>query len=143
MTTNAYPQHPRPSCHAAIIEHGRLLLIQRAHDPYQGWWGLPGGGVELGETVAEALRREVREETGLEIAVGRFLDLKDAIGREGGNRVLYHYVILFFTATVLGGTLQAGDDAARAVWVPPEALADHPLVPGAEDIIRLAGFIRA
>lgn len=133
--------HPRPSCHAAIVHDGRILLIQRGHDPYKGRWGFPGGGVELGETVAEALRREVYEETGLQVAVGPFLALKDAIGRGNNDDILYHYVILFFAAFVVAGDLRAGDDAAQALWVPKESLNRHPLVPGAEEIMSLIGFI--
>lgn len=137
-----YPRHPRPSCHAVIPDPAgsRLLLIQRASEPYRGWWGLPGGAIELGETVEEALRREVQEETGLEIAPGRLLTLKDAIGCDAEQRVTYHFVILFFTATLLGGELRAGDDAASAAWVEVSELDRYPLVPGAAEVIRLAGL---
>lgn len=131
-------RHPRPSCHAAIVAGGRLVLIQRAHEPFQGWWGLPGGAVELGETVKEALEREVREETGLEITPGRFLALRDAIGRDQTSGIRYHYVILFFQAELLGGELRAGDDAARAEWVGREELRRYNLVPGIEDVIHMA-----
>lgn len=131
-------RHPRPSCHAAIVAGGRLVLIQRAHEPFRGWWGLPGGAVELGETVTEALKREVQEETGLQITPGRFLTLRDAIGRDAASGVRYHYVILFFQAELLGGELRAGDDAARAEWVGPGELRRYSLVPGAEDVIRTA-----
>lgn len=137
-----YPEHPRPSCHAVIPDATgrRLVLIQRGGEPYRGWWGLPGGAVELGETVEEALRREVREETGLEIAVDRLLTLKDAIGRDEERRITYHFVILFFTARLLGGRLRAGDDAAGARWVAVADLDAYPLVPGAAEVIRLAGL---
>lgn len=131
-------RHPRPSCHAAIVTGGRLVLVQRAHEPYRGWWGLPGGAVELGETVAEALEREVREETGLVVTPRGFLALRDAIGRDSASGVRYHYVILFFLAEFLGGKLRAGDDAARAEWVAQGDLGRYNLVPGAEDIIRMA-----
>ncbi len=136
------PLHPRPSCHAVIPDETgqRLVLIQRACEPYRGWWGLPGGAVELGETVEEALRREVREETGLEIAVDRLLTLKDAIGRDDEQGITYHFVILFFSARLLGGRLRAGDDAASAEWVPVSELPRYPLVPGADEVIRLAGL---
>lgn len=134
----AFPAHPRPSCHAVIADGRRLVLVERAHDPYRGWWGLPGGAVELGETVEEALRREVREETGLLVGVDRFLTLKDAIACDAQNRIVYHYVILFFQATLLGGELRAGDDAARAVWVDARDLGRYRLVPGVDEVVELA-----
>ncbi len=133
-----FSPHPRPSCHAVIADGRRLVLVERAHEPYRGWWGLPGGAVELGETVEEALRREVREETGLDVDVGGFLTLKDAIACDARNRILYHYVILFFRATLLGGELRAGDDAASAVWVEAAELHRYRLVPGIEDVIGKA-----
>lgn len=114
------------------------MLIQRAHEPFQGWWGLPGGAVELGETVTEALEREVMEETGLKVAPGRLLTLRDAIGGDHASGIRYHYVILFFQAALLSGKLQAGDDAARAEWVGVGELGRYNLVPGVEDVIRLA-----
>lgn len=129
---------PRPSCHAAITRGGRLLLVKRKHDPYQGWWGLPGGAVELGEAVEEALIREVREETGLDVAVGDFLLLRNAIGRDDAGAITYHYVVLFYRARVLGGTLRAGDDAEKARWTPLDRLPDL-LVPGARQVIDLIG----
>lgn len=134
----AFPAHPRPSCHAVIADGRRLVLVERAHEPYRGWWGLPGGAVELGETVEEALRREVREETGLLVGIGRFLTLKDAIACDARNRIVYHYVILFFQATLLGGELRAGDDAARAVWVETGDLGRYRLVPGVDEVVDLA-----
>lgn len=138
MEKEPYWRHPRPSCHAAIVAGDRLVLIQRAHEPFKGWWGLPGGAVELGETVKEALEREVREETGLLVVPGRFLTLRDAIGRDHESGVRYHYVILFFQAELVGGDLCAGDDAACAEWVGREELERYNLVPGVEEVIRMA-----
>lgn len=127
---------PRPSCHAAVMRDGYVLLVKRKHDPYQGWWGLPGGAVELGEAVEDALTREVREETGLDVAAGEFLTLRNAIGRDGAGAITYHYVVLFYRARVLGGTLKAGDDAEEAGWTPLDRLPEL-LVPGARQVIDL------
>lgn len=135
-----YPEQPRPSCHAALLDNGRVLLVRRAVEPYLGYWGLPGGGVELGETVEEAVRREVEEETGIRCQVERFLVYRDAINREESGRVRFHYVVMFFAARPTGGRLRAGDDAAEARWVPREELDRYPLVPGVPEIIRMAGL---
>lgn len=117
-----------------------MLLVKRGSQPYRGYWGLPGGAVELGETVAAALAREVREETGLDVTVGKFLDYIDAISRDEDGRVRYHYVIFFFVAEVTGGTLTPSSDAAEAAWFEPEALRALPLTPGADRILALAGI---
>lgn len=131
---------PRPSCHAVVTDGRRVLLVLRGHPPFAGWWGLPGGAIEPGETVAEALVREVREETGIEVEPERLLAYKDAIARDGDGRLRHHYVILFFLARARSSTLRPDSDAADARWVEPPELPGLRLVPGAEDVLRLAGF---
>ncbi|HEX6988085.1 MAG TPA: NUDIX hydrolase [Bacillota bacterium] len=129
---------PRPSCHAVLIENDAVLLVRRGSEPFRGSWGLPGGAVELGETVVEALRRELREETHLEIEVGRLITYKDAVGRDAvTGRVGHHYVILFFTARRVGGHLQAGSDAAEVRWVDRDELKRLPLVPDLPALLDL------
>lgn len=112
-----YPEHPLPSCHALVREGDRILLTKRGRPPFQGYWGLPGGGIELGETVEAAVRREVLEETGLDTAVTRVLGYSDGIQHDDLGRVRWHYVILYVEASVVGGVLRAGDDAADVQWV--------------------------
>lgn len=112
-----YPQHPLPSCHALVRADDRFLLVRRGRPPFAGHWGLPGGGVELGETVEEAVRREVREETGLDIAVTRLLGYADGLQHDAEGKVQWHYVILYLEAAVTGGELRPGDDAADVQWV--------------------------
>lgn len=127
---------PRPSCHAVIWEADNVLLVRRAGEPFRGWWGLPGGAVELGETVVEALRREVWEETGLQVDVGPFIRFKDAISREhDSGRVRHHYVILFFLAYRQGGSLRPDSDAAEVCWVPRDRVNDLQLVPGLQELL--------
>lgn len=126
--SKAYPSHPRPSCHGLIVEENRVLLVERLRDPLAGHWGLPGGGIEVGETVAAALEREVREETGLQVAINRLLTYKDAIERDQAGQVKYHYILMLLEARVVGGTLKAGDDAGNVRWVPLEELPRYAVV---------------
>jgi ADP-ribose pyrophosphatase YjhB (NUDIX family) len=105
---------------------GRLLLIRRGHDPGAGLWSVPGGRVERGETDAEAVIREIREETGLAIKPGRLIG---SVERPGTDPETV-YAIRDYAAEVIGGTLAAGDDADDARWVTREELDDLPLTPG-------------
>lgn len=128
-----YPAHPLIGVSAFIAEKGSVLLVKRARPPLV--WSLPGGLVEVGETLEAAARREVREETGLEVAVERFVRPVDVIRHDATGRVERHYVLAVFTARVTGGILAAGDDAAEAEWVPGPAVAGRELTPGTAAII--------
>jgi 8-oxo-dGTP diphosphatase len=124
-----------------VIDKGRVLLIRRGKQPLRGRWVVPGGTVELGETLEQAVVRELREETGLEVRPGELVTVFDRIAREGGV-VRYHYVIADFVCHVIGGTLRAGDDALDAVFASPEELDGYALPPKALDVV-LDGFRRA
>ncbi|GAA3424892.1 NUDIX hydrolase [Streptosporangium sandarakinum] len=117
----------RVNCVGAIIldASGRLLLVRRGRPPGEGLWSVPGGRVEPGESDAEAVAREVLEETGLTVAVGR---LAGSVDRPGPGGVVYG--IRDYLAEVRGGTLAAGDDAADAGWFSPGELARLPLTTG-------------
>jgi 8-oxo-dGTP diphosphatase len=130
-----YPTHPWPSCNALIYQDGHVLLVRRNGEPYKGYWSLPGGKVELGETVLEALRRECREETGLEVAPGRLLGYKDAITRDAQGNVRFHYVIFYYEARPVGGTLQAEYEADGLRWFPLEQVVHDLLI---TDSVQLA-----
>jgi 8-oxo-dGTP diphosphatase len=125
-------------CVGAVIkdERGRLLLIRRGHDPGAGLWSLPGGRVEPGETDAEALVREMREETGLVVQAGRLLGSVRRPYRDGGVVDIRDYV-----ATVIGGTLNAGDDAADIRWVDEEEFAGLPVTEGLAQILTSWGVL--
>jgi 8-oxo-dGTP diphosphatase len=114
-------------CVGAVIkdDHGRLLLIKRGHAPGAGLWSLPGGRIEPGETDAEALAREIREETGLAVRPGLLIGTVRRPGQDGDVLDIRDYA-----ATVTGGTLRAGDDAAEARWVPPGELESLPTTEG-------------
>jgi 8-oxo-dGTP diphosphatase len=111
-----FPLAPLVGVGAVIVLHGRVLLIQRGRDPMKGHWTLPGGALEVGESLAQGVAREVREETGLNVEVLDLVELLDRIHRED-DRVRYHYVIADYLCRVTGGELHAASDADAARWV--------------------------
>jgi ADP-ribose pyrophosphatase YjhB (NUDIX family) len=116
MLQREYPLSPLVGVGAVIVQNGRVLLVQRGREPMKGRWTIPGGLIEIGESLLEAVVRETREETGLEIEPIELVELLDRIHREEG-RVRYHYVIADYLCRVVGGTLAAADDAAAVRWV--------------------------
>lgn len=121
----------------AVIKdgEGRLLLVQRGHDPGKGLWSVPGGRIEDGESDAEALVREVREETGLIVSAGR---LAGRVRRPAGNDV---YDIRDYYATVTGGVLAPGDDAAAAAWAGAREITTFPITDGLVESLRSWGAL--
>ena len=110
----------------------RVLLIQRGRDPGKGMWTVPGGRVEPGEPLAAAVRREIREETGLAVEVGPLVEVVERIGGA------FHYVILDYLATIRGGTLTAGSDVTAAQFCDAAALAQLPLTDGLLPVLAAA-----
>lgn len=101
---------------ALIFREGQVLLVERGNAPLQGYWALPGGAVETGERLEQALIREVLEETGLHVSIGPIATVFERIMPDSTGRCEYHYVLVDFYCSVLGGTLQAGDDSRQARW---------------------------
>ena len=132
------PTRPVLGGAAVVIHDGRVVLIRRGKAPSAGEWSIPGGAVELGESVEAALRREVREETGLDIAVGRFLEVFERVEHDDDRAVRFHFVVLDYAATVISGTLCAGDDAADVALVDPADLDRYALADTVRRVISAA-----
>jgi len=111
-----FPEAPRIGIGAVIVHQGGVLLVQRGREPLKGHWSLPGGLVELGESLQTAVIREIEEETGLLVEPVELIELLDRIHREG-ERIRYHYVIADYLCRVVGGALKAASDADAVRWV--------------------------
>jgi 8-oxo-dGTP diphosphatase len=111
-----YPQAPLLAVGAVVVQEGRVLLVRRGSQPLKGHWTLPGGALELGESLAEGVAREVREETGLKVEPVELVEIIDRIHRDG-QRIRYHYVIADYLCRVNGGELRAASDAEAVRWV--------------------------
>ena len=124
-----YPEAPIAGVGAVIVQKSpdgvpRVLLIRRGQEPLKGEWSLPGGAIELGETLEQAICREVLEETGLIVEVLDTVHAFDRISRDDQGRVRYHYVLVDFLCRVTGGTLACATDAAEARWATIDQLQD-------------------
>ena len=126
---------------AIIIDQGTLLLVKRDRAPARGQWSLPGGRVEIGETLREALVREVREETSIDVEVDGLIGVAERIVRDDGGAIEHHYVILDFVCTPRTTAVKAGDDAADARWVPVGQLADMDLTAGLLEFLSDRGVL--
>ncbi len=138
----AYPSQPVIGVGAIVLQQDEVLLIRRGAAPQKGLWSLPGGGLELGESLDQAVQREVLEETGLEVRVLEFAGVFERITKDDTEAVQYHYVLLDYLCEMVGGALAAGDDAAEAEWVSRDTLCDRSLTPGLEDVIDKAFRLR-
>src|SRR5450755_441889 len=103
----SYPDRPFLGVGALIFDGDSILLVERGHEPLKGWWSLPGGILETGETLANGIRREVREETGLEVEPGAIVEVFERIMPDAEGRAQYHYVLIDYVCRVAGGGLQA------------------------------------
>lgn len=117
-----YPDHPIVGVAAVVVHDHQVLLVQRGREPGKGTWGVPGGVLELGETLDAGLRREVMEECGIEIEVGPLLATFEAMERDQAGRLRFHYVVIDYLARYVGGEPRPDDDADQAQWVPLDLL---------------------
>jgi 8-oxo-dGTP diphosphatase len=133
-----YPKHPLLGIGALIFKGRRILMVERGGNPLKGYWSLPGGLVEAGETLEAAVKREILEETGLRVTPTKIFELFERIMPDAQGRAEYHYVLLDYICKVVGGTLQAGDDVSRAEWVARKDLPSLLITEGTLDVIERA-----
>lgn len=133
-----YPDRPIVGVGGVVVQEGAVLLVQRAADPLKGRWTLPGGAVELGETLTEALARELREETGLEVKIIDLVEVFERIHREAEGPPRYHYVLIDYLCVPVGGTACAGSDVAAVAWARPEEFPRYQLTEKTAAVIAKA-----
>ena len=129
MADNSYPNEPKVAVGAVVFKNGEVLLVRRGQPPSQDFWAIPGGCVEIGETLQQAAEREIFEETGIKIRAKEPVYTFDVIDRDGHGKIRFHYVIVDLAADYLSGDPKAGDDAAEARWVSAQQIDDLQVSP--------------
>ena len=125
---------------AIIFDGASVLLVKRAGEPLKGWWSIPGGLLETGEKLEDAVRRETLEETGLQVEIVYRFDLFERIMRDTEGRAEYHYVLVDYVCKVTGGELVSGDDVSRVEWVPCTNLRDYKVTSGTIEAVERAYY---
>jgi 8-oxo-dGTP diphosphatase len=131
-----YPDRPLIGVGAIIVDSNRVAVVRRAHEPLKGEWSIPGGVLELGETLRDGVAREALEETGLVIASGEVLEVFDRIARDAQGRIQFHYVLVDFLCRRVSGELRAGGDASEARWISAPELNRFPIADSAQAVLR-------
>ena len=138
MSDRRYPDRPFIGIGAVIVHEGRVVLVKRRFEPLAGQWSIPGGAVEIGETLEACVAREMTEETGFIVEVGPVVEVLDRITRDDDGRVLYHFVLIDYLCWPIGGELRAGSDVAEAALAEPSELAQYQLTEKATAVIERA-----
>jgi ADP-ribose pyrophosphatase YjhB (NUDIX family) len=133
-----YPERPLVGVGGVIISGERALLIRRGNPPLEGQWSIPGGMLELGESIKEGVRRELAEETGIEVRVGELIEVFERIVPGEGGRVRYHFVILDYLCDVVRGEAKAGSDVTDVAWACEDELERFGLTAVATRVLRQA-----
>jgi len=133
-----YPKRPLVGVGAIIFKRDRILMAQRGKEPLKGWWSLPGGALELGEGLQDAVRREVLEETGLEVEPVKLFEVFERIMRDDSGAPEYHYVLIDYVCRVTGGKLFPGDDVCAVEWVRRRDLGGVQITEGTLAVIERA-----
>lgn len=138
VDTRRYPSRPFLGVGALIFEQEQLLLVERGKEPLKGYWSLPGGIVEVGESLEAAIQREVREETGLEVEPVVMFEIFERIMPDAGGKTEYHYVLIDYICKPVGGRLQAASDVSRVAWVSQPDLTQYRLTEGTLAVVERA-----
>ncbi len=123
---------------ATIFDGASVVLVERAGEPLKGWWSIPGGLLETGEKLEDAVRRETLEETGLRVEIVYRFDIFERIMRDAAGRAEYHYVLVDYVCKATGGELVPGDDVSRVEWVPCVRLHDYKVTSGTIEAVERA-----
>ncbi len=121
-----------------VISEGRALLIRRGGPPLEGQWSIPGGMLEVGETIVEGVRRELSEETGIEVRVGELIEVFERINPDAAGKTKYHFVVLDYLCVAIRGEARAGSDVTDVAWVTPSELEKYSLTGTATRVILKA-----
>lgn len=138
MMQREHPKQPLVGVGALIVENGKVVLIKRGKAPLLGEWSIPGGMLELGETLRQGAEREALEETGLAVHATELLGVFDRVVPDAEGKIIYHYVLIDFLCERVSGDLHAGADAADAKWLTPAEVAELPLAEDTAGVIRAA-----
>jgi ADP-ribose pyrophosphatase len=141
MARREFPDQPVVGVGAVVIREGKILLVKRGIAPSKGLWAIPGGALELGETLQQAAEREILEETGLTIRAHEPVYAFDFFERTHDGRVRFHFVIVDVWADYISGDVQGADDALEARWLAPADLADLPVSPNTLKLLEHIGFM--
>jgi ADP-ribose pyrophosphatase YjhB (NUDIX family) len=133
-----YPDRPLVGVGAVIVRDGCVVIVERSTEPLKGQWSVPGGALEVGETLRQCAAREALEETGLQVEATEVLDVFDSIYTDPDGRTRYHYVLIDFYCRVIGGELKVGSDAAQARWITRQEMENFRIAETAQKVIRKA-----
>jgi 8-oxo-dGTP diphosphatase len=133
-----YPSRPIVGVGGVVISNGRALLVKRGSPPLEGQWSIPGGLLEIGETLLEGVRRELREETGIEVRPLNLIEVFERIELDRNGKARYHYVVLDYFCEAAGGEARAGSDVTEVAWAKPDELAGYSISSTATRVILKA-----
>ncbi|MCP8308498.1 MAG: NUDIX hydrolase [archaeon] len=137
-----YPEHPMVGVGAFIKKNDSVLLVKREHEPGKGKWSLPGGLVNLGEKIRDAIKREVEEEVGLKVDVVNIVDVFDSVEYDGKCRVHFHYVIIGFMVKPVGGKVRGSKEASQVKWFKAEELKDLEMTVTTRKLLKEVNFLK-
>ena len=138
-----YPAQPVVGVGGIVLDADRVLLVKRGREPLKGIWSIPGGKLELGETLRDGVRRELREEVGLEVRVLEMVEVFERITRDAEGRAAYHFVLIDFLCECTAGIARADDDVDEVAWVERSRVSDYETTEGAPGVIEKAFAMRA